>query len=162
VLKRPLREYFRSSFPLLTVRNIPWIVLFAATIVVPLFTTFIPGLRSTPLVVVLLAIPLATIHGFLEELFWRGLYAKEFAREPLWAIVIPTFLFAAWHIAPQLAIPSTHMVPFLILTVPLGLTYAIVAYVTKSALWSAVGHTISGILAFSGLLSESFYHAFLA
>ena len=38
---------------------------------------------------------------------------------------------------------------------PLGLVYGAVAFRTRSAKWSVVGHCISGILAFGGSTSVS-------
>jgi hypothetical protein len=157
VFKKSILYFFRGTKKFLTLRNLMWVILFGLTIVVPFFTTFIKDLSVTPRGVILLAVPLAAIHGFCEELFWRGLYVKEFPTEPIWAVVIPSVFFAAWHVAPQFAVPAVPAAPFILSTLPLGLTYALVSYFTKSAFWSAIGHSISGILAFSGLLAPSLY-----
>lgn len=157
VFKRSIMDYFRGTKNIFTLRNLPWIILLLITIIVPFFTTFLKELFTVPPAVFLLAIPFATVHGFCEELFWRGLYIKEFPRDPLWAIIIPSVFFSLWHLAPQLAIKGVPLAPFILSTLPLGLTYAFVSYFTKSAFWSAVGHSISGIFALSGLLAPSLY-----
>lgn len=144
----------------LFVRKNRWVaLLFLSTLVLPVFMYFIPKWTVTPLPVFLLGIPLAVVHGFFEELFWRGLYVNEFPRSIVWGILIPSAFFTLWHLAPGFATGGTSPL-FLISTVPLGVTYAITAYVTKSARWSIIGHGISGILAYSGLLSLSLYNLF--
>ncbi len=157
VFKRSVVQYFKGTKNTLTLRNLPWMVLLSITIIVPFFTTFIKDLFAVPPVVFFLAIPLATVHGFCEELFWRGLYIKEFPHDPVWTIVIPTVFFTVWHLAPQPAIRTVPLAPFILSTIPLGLTYALVSYFTRSAFWSAIGHSISGIFALSGLLAPSLY-----
>jgi len=119
----------------------------------------IPSIKSTPLPVILLGVPLAIIHSFFEELFWRGFYVKQFKTSILYAIVIPTIFFVLWHFSPQLAMKSDTSVMFVISTLPLGLTYAFASYVTKSAKWSFLAHALSGIFAFSGFLSTCLVEA---
>jgi hypothetical protein len=41
-----------------------------------------------PLTLILLAVPLATLNGFFEEILWRGLYVRLFPRNPWLGICI--------------------------------------------------------------------------
>lgn len=106
-----------------------------------------------PLTLILLAVPLATINGFCEELLWRGLYVRLFPRNPWLAILYPSVGFALWHLAPQTVFPTENIPGFMISTFFLALPYGFIAYRTGSARWTAISHSLSGILALSGYLA---------
>ena len=157
VAKRKIRDYFKNEHKLFVLKNWWIILLLLSTMIAPIFMYFIPNLRTTDIAIVLLGVPFAIIHAFFEELFWRGLYIKTFPNSVVWGIIVPTVFFTLWHIAPQLSIRSEHPLIFVLSTIPLGLTYALTAYVTKSAKCSIIGHAASGFFAYSGLLAISFY-----
>jgi hypothetical protein len=157
VLGKPVRELFVDREKLFVAKNW-WIIgLFASTLVAPFFMYFIPELGKTPVLLFILAVPLALANGYFEETLWRGLFVRVFPDSMFWGMVAPTVFFSLWHIAPQLALPADYPLLFVLSTLPLGMTYAIVAYTTKSARWSAIGHGLSGVFAFSGYLSTSVY-----
>ena len=110
---------------------------------------------SAPLSLILLAIPLATINGVCEEILWRGLYVRAYSGNPWLGIVCPSIGFALWHLAPQTIYPAENLVGFLISTLFLGLAYGFIAYRTGSARWTAISHSLTGILALSGMLAPS-------
>jgi membrane protease YdiL (CAAX protease family) len=147
--------FFRSTQKLFAVRNWWLIALLAMTVVMPVFMYTVNGIGSLSWLVALIAIPLATIHAFFEEMFWRGFYVKRFPQDILWAVLVPSVFFSLWHLAPQLAKPTQSPALFVLSTFPLGLVYALVAYRTGAAKWSAVAHAASGVLAFSGNLAPS-------
>lgn len=148
-----IKVFFTDEKSIFKIKYIWVIILLLSTIIAPVFMYTIPNLNKTPLLIIVIGIPLAIMHSFFEELFWRGFYAKQFKTSMIYSIVIPTVFFMLWHISPQFAMKSNTPIIFVISTLPLGLTYAITAYITKSAKWSFVAHAISGILAFSGFLS---------
>jgi membrane protease YdiL (CAAX protease family) len=154
--RKSLILYFKSESALFEKKNWWVIILFFSTIIAPVFMYFIPGLSDKSILIIILAVPFAIIDGFCEELFWRGFYVNEFRDSILWGIFIPSVFFSLWHFTPQIVFPHDNQIGFVISTLCLGLTYGIVAYKTKSAKWSAIGHSISGILAFSGSLSFCF------
>lgn len=108
-----------------------------------------------PLALILLAAPLATINGFCEEILWRGLYVRLFPRNPWLGILYPSLGFALWHLAPQVVFPAENVIGFVIATFFLALPYGYIAYHTGSARWTAISHSLSGILALSGYLAPS-------
>lgn len=108
-----------------------------------------------PLTLILLAAPLATLNGFCEEILWRGLYVRLFPRNPWLAILYPSLGFALWHLAPQAIFPAENVPGFVISTFFLALPYGVIAYRTGSAKWTALSHSLSGILALSGYLAPS-------
>lgn len=107
-----------------------------------------------PLSLILLAIPLATANGFCEEILWRGLYVRLFPNNPWLAILVPSLGFAFWHLAPQTVFPAENVPGFVVSTFFLALPYGYIAYRTGSAWWTAVSHSLSGILALSGYLAS--------
>jgi len=108
-----------------------------------------------PLALILLSLPLATINGFCEEILWRGLYIRLFPRNPWLGILYPALGFALWHLAPQLIFPAENVIGFVIATFFLALPYGFIAWRTGSAKWTALAHSLSGILALSGYLAPS-------
>jgi len=108
-----------------------------------------------PLTLVLLAAPLATLNGFCEEILWRGLYVRRFPLNPCLAILYPSLGFALWHLAPQVIFPAENVIGFIVSTFFLALPYGFIAYRTGSARWTALSHSLSGILALSGYLAPS-------
>jgi membrane protease YdiL (CAAX protease family) len=156
VNRKNLFTYFKSGKPLFVKKNWWVVILFSVTIIAPVFMYFIPGIGNKSILVIVFAFPFAIIDGVSEELFWRGFYIREFGNDVLWGIMIPSAFFSLWHFAPQIVFPHNNQIGFVISTFCLGLVYGIVAYKTKSAKWSAIGHSLSGILAFSGSLSYCF------
>jgi membrane protease YdiL (CAAX protease family) len=115
------------------------------------------GFLAAPLPLILLAVPLATINGFCEEILWRGLYVRLFPRNPWPAILAPSLGFALWHLAPQTVFPAENVIGFILSTFFLALPYGYIAYRTGSARWTALSHSLSGILALSGYLASSVF-----
>jgi hypothetical protein len=108
-----------------------------------------------PLTLILLAIPLATLNGFCEEILWRGLYVRRFPRNPWLGILYPSLGFALWHLAPQVIFSAENVLGFVLSTFFLALPYGFIAWRTGSAKWTAISHSLSGILALSGYLAPS-------
>lgn len=108
-----------------------------------------------PLALILLAALLATLNGFCEEILWRGLYVRLFPRNPWLGILYPALGFALWHFAPQIIFPAENIIGFVVSTFFLALPYGFITYRTGSARWTAISHSLSGILALSGYLAPS-------
>jgi deazaflavin-dependent oxidoreductase (nitroreductase family) len=108
-----------------------------------------------PWIMILLAIPLATINGICEELLWRGLYVRAFPDNPWLGVIVPATGFALWHFVPQTINPAENGAGFVLSTLFLGLAYGYIAYRTGSAKWTAISHSLSGIMALSGYLAPS-------
>jgi hypothetical protein len=91
--------------------------------------------------------------GCCEEILWRGLYVRLFPRNIWMGILYPSLGFALWHFAPQVIFPAENVIGFVVSTFFLALPYGFIAYKTGSAKWTAVSHSLSGILALSGYLA---------
>ena len=108
-----------------------------------------------PISLILLAIPLATINGICEELLWRGLYVRAFPDNIWLAILFPAIGFALWHLAPQQIFSDGNKFAFILSTFFLGLVYGWIAYKTGSAKWTAISHSLNGIIALGGAIAPS-------
>ena len=126
-------------------------------LVVTVVTVFMYGqdFVHASLVLILVAIPLAIVNGVCEEMLWRGLYVRLFSNRPWLGVVYPSVGFALWHFAPQIALPDENGIGFVVSTLFLGLAYGYIAYRTGSAKWTAISHSLNGILALSGMLGPS-------
>lgn len=124
---------FKEANPLFRKRNWHLIILFFLLIFGTLIMYLIPSITEATLVLVLLAIPIAIVHGVGEETLWRGLYVRAFPENAFLGIIYPTVGFALWHLSPQIIFPAENgILIFLVSTFFLGLTNALIAYKTSS------------------------------
>jgi membrane protease YdiL (CAAX protease family) len=116
----------------------------------------IANITGTPLALILVGIPVTAVNSTCEEILWRGVYARAFPNRLFLGLIYPTIGFAAWHISPQLVMPSEGgMLPFVVSTFFLGLVYGWAAYRTGSARWTALSHSLNGILTLGVPLSTT-------
>ena len=113
------------------------------------------GFSLAPLNLIIFSIPLAVTNGVCEELFWRGLYIRAFPGNPWLGFIYPAAGFALWHLIPLSVFPAENIPGFILSTLFLGLAYGFIAFRAGSARWTAISHSLSGILALSGLLTTS-------
>jgi membrane protease YdiL (CAAX protease family) len=146
---------FRAEAPLFRRENWFLIALLSLTLIGAFVAYFVPNLASVSPWIVLFS-PVAIVNGICEELLWRGTYVKAFRHNALLACIYPALGFAISHISPGLVFPAEGgALPFLLSTVFLGLSYGWVAYRTGSAKWTAITHSLIGLLAFGQPLSTS-------
>jgi membrane protease YdiL (CAAX protease family) len=110
---------------------------------------------QAPLALMLVAIPSATINGLCEELLWRGVYIRAFPNNVWLAIIFPAIGFLLWHLVPQQIYSDGNKLAFVLSTFFLGLAYGFIAYQTGSAKWTAISHSLNGVLALSGMIAPS-------
>lgn len=157
--KKDFLSIFVDVTPLLSRPNWLVAVLF---IFITLITFFMYGKTfiTAPWTLILIAIPAATINGICEEILWRGLYAKSFPDNFWLAILFPAIGFALWHLVPLLVFSEGNKIGFVLSTFFLGLAYGFIAYKTGSAKWTAISHSLNGVLALSGMLAPSILKLF--
>jgi membrane protease YdiL (CAAX protease family) len=154
--KSAFLSLFREERPLFRKENWLAILLVTVPIVVSFFSDFIPNVASTPLLVIMIGIPAATVNGTCEEILWRGLYVKAFPNKVTLGLIYPAIGFAFWHFSPQLIFPAEgNIFVFVIFTLILGLSYGWTAYKTGSIRWTALSHSVIGILAFGVPVSRA-------
>lgn len=110
---------------------------------------------QAPLTLILIAIPAATTNGICEELLWRGLYIRAFPDNFWLAILFPAVGFALWHLVPLQVFSEGSKFTFVLSTFFLGLAYGWIAYKTGSVKWTAISHSLNGILALGGMIGPS-------
>ncbi len=153
--KEGFLSLFREESPLFRRENWFLITLLALTVIGAVVAYFIPNLTRVSLWVVLFS-PITIVNGTCEEVLWRGTYVKAFRQDVLLACFYPAFGFAVSHVSPELVFPAEGgVLPFVISTLFLGLAYGWVAYRTGSAKWTAITHSLIGLLAFGEPLSTS-------
>jgi len=125
--KEGLNSLLKDQRPLFTRGNwlasLLWIIV-TATALVMYGRAFI----HAPLIMILLAIPLAAINGICEELLWRWLYVRLYPGSPWLGVIVPAIGFALWHFVPQTLYPAENRIGFVISTLFLGLVYGFIAY----------------------------------
>jgi membrane protease YdiL (CAAX protease family) len=147
-------SFFVDDTPLLSRPNWLAAVLLALITLVTVIMYGRDFLRA-PLTLILIAIPAAAVNGLCEEILWRGLYVRMFPGNFWLAIVFPAFGFALWHLAPLSIFSDGNKWVFILSTFFLGLAYGFIAYKTGSITWTAISHSINGILALSGMLAPA-------
>jgi membrane protease YdiL (CAAX protease family) len=157
MLKREgARKLFREENKLFQKQNWLAAVLLIMIIVITVIMYPPAGLLASKLKLILIAIPIAIINSVCEEMLWRGLYVKAFRGNILLGVIYPSIGFAMWHISPQLIVPaSTGILPFVLSTFFLGISYAWISYRTSSIKWNAISHSLGGILDLGGAIAPS-------
>jgi membrane protease YdiL (CAAX protease family) len=162
-LSIPLTYWGKDGFCRLLTQNTPlfkkrnWLLIgiLSLTVIGAIWMYFLPNLGKVSIWVVLFS-PVAIVNGICEEALWRGMYVKAFEKKLVLACIYPAIGFALSHISPELVFPAKRgMLPFIISTFFLGLAYGWVAYKTDSAKWTAITHSLIGLLAFGKPLSTS-------
>ena len=148
-----------DGLPLFSRQNWPAAVLWVIVTVVTL-VMYGKSFIKAPLTLILLAIPLAMLNGFSEEILWRGMFIRAFPGNPWLGVLYPAAGFALWHLAPQSVFPAENVPGFILSTFFLGLAYGCIAYSTGSAFWTAISHSLGGILALSGMLVPTLIRSF--
>ena len=151
--KGGIKKVFTSDVSLFRKEN--WLVtlVLCLTILGAVWMYFIPNLSRVSLWIVLFS-PVAILNGTSEEILWRGVYVKAFGNNPIGARIYPALGFAISHISPLQIVPArTGTIPFLFSAFFLGLAFGWVAYKTKSAKWTAITHSLMGLLAFGEPIS---------
>jgi membrane protease YdiL (CAAX protease family) len=120
------------------------------------------GLAVPPILAVLLVSPViyadaragivvviagfALVNGVLEEVFWRGLFARVFPDDAVRGVLYPALVFALWHVwlLPRwsVAAPPVPSLPVFGAALGIGLVYGWVAWRTGSVRWTAASHVL--------------------
>lgn len=145
---------FVDEAPFLSRPNWLAVVLWAVITLVTILMYARDFIRASP-TLILIAIPAATVNGLCEEILWRGLYFSLFPGNFWLSILFPSIGFALWHLVPLQVFPEGSRSAFVLSTFFLGLAYGFIACKTGSVTWTALSHSLSGILALSGMIAPS-------
>ena len=88
------------------------------------------------------------VNGTMEEVFWRGTFARRFASNPWLGIVYPAMVFSLWQLVPWTVYPPLLQVPPLMVigvALPVGLLYSWVVWWTGSIRWTVLSHVLTNM-----------------
>jgi len=152
---RKIKEIFN---PFLKTRKAVLYSLLAFVPVVVVFVIqFLPNLDSITTGIILLAVINAIINGFVEELYWWGLYLLEY-RQNLWiGLWVSSILFGAWHIALYTirGIIYGGFLPFVGGALFMGFLWSLSARKSDSIVFTILAHMLVNIFAFTGFYMEN-------
>jgi hypothetical protein len=97
----------------------------------------------------------AVVNATLEEVFWRGLYARVFPDDAMRGVLYPAVGFAMWMLVPMSLYPPWNAVDALsVFTVALsvGLLYGWVAWRTGSIRWTLLSHALTNLAGIGALI----------
>ncbi|NOY08079.1 MAG: CPBP family intramembrane metalloprotease [Spirochaetes bacterium] len=153
--KDGILSLFKEEVPLFKKEN--WLlIILLLSITAGAVVMYFSGFINAPVLLITIAVPAAIINGIFEEILWRGLYIKAFPKKLFSGFIYPSIGFAIWHISPQLIFPSkTGLFAFVGSAFFLGLGYGWIAYKTSSIKWTAISHSVNGIIALGGYIAPS-------
>lgn len=146
---------FKEANPLFSKKNWYLIIIFFLIVLGTVMMYLIPSISEATFNLILLAIPVAVVHGVGEEALWRGLYIRTFPKNIILGVIYPSIAFALWHLSPQIVFPAENLPAFVASTLFLGLSYAIIAYKTGSIKWIAFLHVLGSLLALGQPITTS-------
>ena len=136
-------------------------LLYSITALIPaagvFFIQFLPYISLLNRGIILLIIFNSLFNGFIEELYWRGLYLLEFRDSSFFGFWLSTILFGAWHIALYtiVSINFGGFIPLVGGALIMGLIWGLCARKTGSILFPVLGHITVNLFAFTGLYIEN-------
>ena len=122
------------------------------------FVSFLPNVANLSASAGALLIFIALLNGFIEELYWRGLYLLEYPNDARMGFVISWLLFGAWHISLWFARGILYKDGFLALVggaYGLGLLWTWVARSNGNLRAVIPAHILANLFAFSALFVDN-------
>jgi membrane protease YdiL (CAAX protease family) len=137
-------------------------VLWSALCFIPVFgvffIAFLPNVASLSARLLLLVAATAAANGFVEELYWRGLYLREFGDNALIGLWIATGLFGGWHVSLYLIEGITFHGGFGALVggaTIMGLLWSYASRRLGNVAAASLAHVLVNAFTFTGLYVEN-------
>ncbi len=154
--KRYLRSILRTN------SKIKYRFLFNATALLPVvgifFLSFLPNVSYLSLHTGILVLIAAILNGLIEEIYWRGLYLKEYGNSLLIGLILSTLLFTTWHISLWYAKGIEYKGGLLALVggaFMMGLLWSFISRKVKNIKICIIAHIIVNIFAFTELFVQN-------
>ncbi|WP_217495118.1 CPBP family intramembrane glutamic endopeptidase [Vibrio sonorensis] len=118
-----------------------------------IYVNFLPYIDSIRLMVLVLSAATALLNGFVEELYWRGLYLSEFKNNEKIGLWLATALFGIWHIALFTISDIAYggFAPLVFGSAFMGLLWAYCSRKLNSISFPIAAHILVNFFAFTGL-----------
>ena len=97
----------------------------------------------------------AIVNGTLEEVFWRGLFARAFAHDAVRGFVYPAVMFALWQLVPLSLYPTWRPIDTLAVFgagLFLGMLYGWLAWRTGTIRWTVLSHVLTNLAGLGAFL----------
>ena len=124
----------------------------------PLVIIFVAKAPSLLMAGWALLVFMALCNGLLEEAFWRGVFIRRYGDDLKRAYLLPTLFFSLWHLTLA-ASPGMHYHggwPALVGgAAGFGLLWGYTAWTQRSIFFTATGHVLVNLFAFSGLIVDN-------
>lgn len=137
----------------------PWIGLAAFLPAVGVFfVSFLPNVAKLSFSAGALLIVMVLLNGFIEELYWRGLYLLAYPDNARIGFLMSWFLFGAWHISLWFSRGIIYKDGFLALVggaYGLGLIWTWVARSTGNLRAVIPAHILTNLFAFTALFVDN-------
>ena len=122
------------------------------------FVSFLPNVAKLSLSTGLLLIVMVSLNGFIEELYWRGLYLLEYPDDTRIGFILSWLLFGAWHISLWFSRGIVYKDGFLALVggaYMLGLIWTWVARSNGNLRAVVPAHILANLFAFTALFVDN-------
>ncbi len=122
------------------------------------FVSFLPNVAKLTLSAGVLLVGMVLLNGFIEELYWRGLYLLEYPDDPRIGFLLAWILFGAWHVSLWFARGMIYKDGFLALVggaYGLGLIWTWVARSNRNLRTVIPAHILANLFAFTALFVDN-------
>ena len=122
------------------------------------FVSFLPNVAKLTFSAGALLITVVALNGFIEELYWRGLYLLEYPNDARIGFLVSWLLFGAWHISLWFARGIVYKDGFLALVggaYGLGLIWTWVARSNANLRAVVPAHILANLFAFTALFVDN-------
>jgi uncharacterized protein len=122
------------------------------------FVSFLPNVAKLTLSAGALLVGMVLLNGFIEEVYWRGLYLLEYPDDSRIGFALSWILFGAWHISLWFAKGMIYKDGFLALVggaYGLGLLWTWVARSNRNLRTVVPAHILVNLFAFTALFVDN-------
>ena len=122
------------------------------------FVSFLPNVAKLTLSAGALLVGMVLLNGFIEEVYWRGLYLLEYPDHSRIGFILAWLLFGAWHISLWFARGMIYKDGFLALVggaYGLGLLWTWVARSNRNLRAVVPAHILANLFAFTALFVDN-------
>jgi membrane protease YdiL (CAAX protease family) len=122
------------------------------------FVAFLPNIEILNLKTGLIILGISIINGTVEEVYWRGLYLREYKENRFILLIVSPLLFASMHSSFLLIKGMNYQGGVFALVggaFLMGLLWSYVSFRLNNIRYCIAGHIFVNIFAFTGLFVEN-------
>lgn len=122
------------------------------------YISFLPSMARLTVQTGALVLAMAILNGLIEEIYWRGLYLKEFGNNIVIGLYLSTLLFGVWHFSLWFVKGIEYSGGLLALVggaYLMGLLWSYSSRKIGNIRMCIVGHVFVNVFAFTGLFVDN-------